>query len=147
MAAAAMWKLRSLSSVAVHRPAGSPRCTDRTPTGPENLRRYTQTRRKYAVYCSDSRLYGRLVCLSYFLSVSSSFMSEVCSVGLGDAVAAGASTFNLPPTIYQGPRPSLRIYRQDEDVDLLCVASGSPTPTYVDTALYDIREYYRCVLL
>jgi len=39
--------------------------------------------------------------------------------------------FDVPPSIYQGPQPSLRIYRQDENVDLLCVASGYPPPTYV----------------
>jgi len=39
--------------------------------------------------------------------------------------------FDVPPSIYQGPQPSLRIYRQDENVDLLCVASGYPPPKYV----------------
>jgi len=39
--------------------------------------------------------------------------------------------FDVPPSIYQGPEMSLRIYRQNERVDLLCVASGHPQPTYV----------------
>jgi len=48
-----------------------------------------------------------------------------------DDIVVDGPPFDVPPSIYQGPSMSTKIYRQDDNVDLLCVASGYPPPTYV----------------